>query len=132
MKLRTVADLPQHWAEAIAAANDAAYQYCRRVLVGRGFSAAQLDTWDERRIYNRKIAVCMLFEEKGLPDEIPPLTLDRVCKAREELLAADLLAGGVPLEPAGPGVNVGYGDDVDDDDPTLPEPLGRITRDTTL
>ena len=119
--------LPTHWTEPIQACIEEAYQYIRRVLAGRGFTADQIESWDEKRVYNRRVALCMLFEEKGLPDDYNGQSLDRVCKGREELLTADVASGGVVLIPAAKtGLGVGYGDNIDDDTD------GHIALDTVL
>lgn len=128
LKFASAASLPSHWALQVAEANEEAYQYIRRVLVGRGFTAAQLDLWDERRVYNRRVMLCTLFETGGLPDDYNGVSLDRVCKAREELATCNVLIAGEQAAPgSSSGLNVGYGDSIDDDSSD-----GRITLDTTL
>jgi hypothetical protein len=132
LKLGTPASLPAHWDEPVQAAIESAYTYLRAVLAGRNVTPAQMDQWDMRRVFTRRIALCDLFEEVGLPDQANLATLDRACQAKEEVKTIDLTVNGVPIEPAGTSPNCGYGDTVDDDDATRGGPLGRITSDTVL
>lgn len=126
--LASAAHLPASATALLADAMEEARLYIRRVLAGRGIPAAVLDRWDERRAYNRRVGLCIYFEQGGLPEDYNGFSLDRVCKAREELLTCDVLVNGELYVPDGTaGANVGFGDSVDDD-----PPAGRITRDTVL
>jgi hypothetical protein len=55
---RLVRDAPQ-WPNIVAEKNADAYTVIRSKLMERGFSAAQIDSWDQREVFNRNIAVCM-------------------------------------------------------------------------
>jgi hypothetical protein len=126
-RLANTASLPTSAVALLADAMEEARLYIRRVLAGRGIPVAVQDRWDERRSYNRRIGLCIYFEQGGLPEDYNGFSLDRVCKAREELLTCDVLVNGEVYTPDGTtGANVGYGDSVDDDPP------GSITRDTVL
>jgi len=128
-KLASSSLLPTSAVALLADSMEEARLYIRRVLAGRGIPVSVQDTWDERRSYNRKIGLCVYFEEGGLPEDYNGLSLDRVCKAREELLTCDILVNGELYVPDGTtgGAGIGYGDSVDDDDTD-----GRITMDTVL
>lgn len=132
LKLGSPAALPPHWDEPIEACVESAYVFARSVLAGRNYTPAQMEAWDGKRVWNRRIALCELFEEVGLPDTVNLQTLDRACQAKEELQTLDLTTDGVVIKPAGPSGGVGYGDSVDDDDPAEGGPAGRITPDTIL
>ena len=120
--------LPTSAVALLAEAMEEARLYIRRVLAGRGIPVSVQNTWDERRAYNRKIGLCIYFEQGGLPEDYNGFSLDRVCKAREELLTCDILVSGELYTPDGTtGAGVGYGDSIDDDDTD-----GRITLDTVL
>jgi hypothetical protein len=55
---RLVKDASQ-WPSIVAEKNQDAYSLIRSKLMERGFSAAQIDSWDQREVFNRNIAVCM-------------------------------------------------------------------------
>ena len=128
-KLGNSSLLPTSSVALLAETMEEARLYIRRVLAGRGIPVAVQDTWDERRSYNRKIGLCMYFEQGGLPEDYNGFSLDRVCKAREELMTCDILVNGVVYTPDGTtgGAGIGYGDSIDDDSTD-----GRITMDTVL
>lgn len=132
LKAGSVAYVPSNWEEPLTAAAEEAYHYIRGVLAQRNYTVAQMDQWDARRTYLRKITLCVLFETQGLPEDYNSFSLDRVCAAKEELLTAAITIGGEVIDPVGESAGIGYGDSVDDDDSTLPTPLGTITRDSVL
>lgn len=133
MGLASPASLPARYDEQIEACVESAYQFIRAALAGRNFTPAQIESWASKRVYNRRVALCEFYEEVGLPETVNPSTLDRACKAKDELLTIDLIdTTGVIIEPGGTSAGVGYGDSVDDDDPDGGGPFGRITLDSTL
>jgi hypothetical protein len=88
-----IATNPQ-WEEIVATANAEAYQEIRSVLVGRGYTVEQVDAWDRRAEFNRKVAVCHALVEGALLRQMDGEALDRVCKCREELADVVLLVDG--------------------------------------
>lgn len=128
MRMRGAESLPAHWGPQIDAALERSYQVIREALIGRGFTAAQVDAWDARRVYQRQIMICYLFENGGLPDDFSgSQSLDRACKMLEQLQTCQVIVSGVLVVPAGTSAGVGYGDSTDDDDED-----GHITMDTVL
>lgn len=132
LKAGSVAYVPSSWDEPLAAAAEEAYTFIRAVLAQRNYTTDQMDQWDSRRVYLRKITFCVLFEVQGLPEDYNSFSLDRVCAAKEELVTAPFTIKGVSIDPVGESAGVGYGDSIDDDDNTFPAPLGTVTRDTVL
>lgn len=117
LRLKGPDSLPAHYDKQIDDALEQAYQLIREVLIGRGYTAAQLDAWDARRVYSRQIFLCLMFENGTLPDEFASsFAIERACKKKEELHTCNVIAGGQVVDPTGPGGGVGYGDDYDDDD----------------
>jgi hypothetical protein len=53
----TQGDLGEHWAAAVTRGNRAAYQRIRAVLLGRGFTAAQIDDWDGRVEWSEQVGL---------------------------------------------------------------------------
>ncbi len=132
LRLKGPDSLPAHYDKQVDDALEQAYQLIREVLIGRGYTVAQLDAWDARRVYSRQIFLCLMFENGSLPDEFASsFAIDRACKKKEELLTCTVIANGLPVDPTGPGGGVGYGDDYDDDDDPDDE-TDRFTRDTVL
>jgi hypothetical protein len=123
------------WTDIVRDANTDAYALIREVLVGRGYALADIDAWDRRRDFNRRIGLCnALTEGAGIaPREINWDAVDRICAAKEELAEVLLTVDAVPadLEAAGTGVSHG---DMDRGDEVFREenwPPGIFTADDT-
>jgi hypothetical protein len=115
MKLATGSTaLPTHWTPIMTAANQAAANFIRKRLALRGYTPAQMDSWDERYDYNRRLALCQIFREATLP-EGSAVNVDSYCTAMKELLDEDLAVAvdGVIVEPggggSGGGPRIGFG-----------------------
>jgi hypothetical protein len=107
--LRTTSSvLPDYWDTTVGESNQEAYDYITAMLADN-YTVAQLNTWAARKTFNRRIALCIIFEKETLP-EGANYNLEAACKAREELMTLTLVSDdGLPLE-AGqsrPGVNYG-------------------------
>lgn len=98
-----------HLPAIVADANISAYQSIRSKLMGRGYTAAVIDTWEGAAVYNRRIGICHALVEWALTKEFDSNALDRICKCEEEL---DTVIIVVPVDDI-PDIslpNVTYGD----------------------
>jgi len=62
------ADLDPFWDESITRGHSAAWKAIRSILVGRGYTAVQLDSWDERKEYESDIAAAWILRD-GAADQ---------------------------------------------------------------
>ena len=94
------ADLPSYWTVIIADANLSAYQDIVGHLLRRGFTKAQIDTWDRGAEFQKDIGLfwCLVKGAglHGYDDKFIRL-LDR----RKELDEVFIIDGSMALEPAG-------------------------------
>lgn len=108
-------DLPQRYASVVSDANTAAYQDIRRALLGRGFTVAQIDAWDDRVEFNRDLGLYWIFA--GQPNQSADDTWIEKLNRREELLTIPVLISGEVVEPGGTSAKtIGWGlmDDTND------------------
>jgi hypothetical protein len=101
--LASPSDVASHWDDSITAANVGAYNWLRAKLAGRGFSPAQMDSWDAKADYNRAAALCRLYREYGLKGVGEANLIVEQCKSLEELDTLDVTAGGEVIEPGATG-----------------------------
>jgi hypothetical protein len=104
--------LESYWVGIVPQAHRKAYNWIAACLVGKGYTVAQLDTWDARQDYERDLSLwwCLVAgeseregaEASARPTMVPRLLFKFDC--RTELKDPDfvLLAGGVRLIPANP------------------------------
>lgn len=116
--LRTPDDLPQHWVNAdavIAQANDAAYRKLRGILLGRGFTAAQADAWDDRTTWNKSLGVRWAFWEAAAPPDRSALWAE-IRELLELFEKETIVISDVATYPTGSTSRIGYGEfDTTDD-----------------
>jgi hypothetical protein len=74
-----------HLPAIVSDANISAYQTIRSKLMGRGYSASTIDTWERAAEFNRRIGICHTLTEWALTKEFDSNALDRLCKCEEEL-----------------------------------------------
>jgi hypothetical protein len=98
-RLGDPAKAPVHWAVVIANANTTAYKEIRRVLAAQGYSAAQIDAWDDAADWNRNIALCHALRKLGLGDGVESVSLSNICKVRDELKAVQITIDGILVYP---------------------------------
>lgn len=113
---KTSASLVGKWTDIVTAANVAAANDIAQRLLARGYSAAQIDAWDYRAVFNRDIGLFWaLVKGGGLADysDVGINKLDR----RKELDTLAVLIGGAVALPAVDattgGFAVGGGDFID-------------------
>lgn len=113
--LGTGSSLPTHWtARLITIANARGYYTLRSVMLGRGYSSAQIDAWERATDWNDRLGVLYAFLEARKSGAQIGGNLDQELKdALAELKGDSVVVGGVVVEPAGvaPGV-IGFGEDV--------------------
>ena len=79
----------------------AAYNEIVSVLVGRGFSIAQINTWNQRKDYQRDIALCWALKKIGFQRGDEQDFINDFCRA-DELAEVNLVdEDGGEIEPAG-------------------------------
>jgi hypothetical protein len=61
--------LPAFWDERVLRCHAAAWKAIRSILLGRGYTVAQLDTWDEREEYEGDISAAFCLRD-GLADQL--------------------------------------------------------------
>lgn len=107
-----------YWTTIISEANTEAYNYIRTKLLDRGYSVANIDAWDRRVEFNKKLGVCIAFENGAASKNYPLEAVDRICKCREELETVAIVVDDEVVSPESGGARVSYGD-VDDGSDTF-------------
>jgi hypothetical protein len=108
--LQNAAALPEHWSQIIPDANDTAYNEIVGILVGRGFSLAQVNQFDNIQNWNRTIALGYAFQEAALRgDQYQQVPIDKMMKLLEELPTKKCTVQGILVLPTGTGVRIGAG-----------------------
>lgn len=126
--LAASSSLPTHFSSIlVTTANSRAYTKVRGVLMGRGFTAAQLDAWEARTDWNKRLGVLAAFihaAKRGEKYETSNL-LQEWKEALEELMTETIVIADEPVYPTGDNGRVSTGDyDTSSDRFTLDEPDG--------
>lgn len=97
LKLADPADIPDSADAAVPSANQSAYDEIRGRLIGRGFTATQVDSWDRRAEFNRDIALfwCLVHAANLSATDVWVGKLDR----RAELDTVAVAIDGVVVLP---------------------------------
>lgn len=102
MGLGSSASLPAHVLFNINPANLVAYNRMRAVLFDRGFTALQVDAWDEAIDWNTSLGVTMAMWKSSKGDEDRGEAFRREWDLQmKELLTYRIVVGGVLVNPAG-------------------------------
>lgn len=106
-------DLGSHLTPVCAWANPFAYKKIRAVLMGRGFTSSQLDSWEGNTEWNERLGVLYAvlraskrgegYDAAGVEQEIKD--------ALEELAAETIVISGEAVYPEGTASRVSYGDE---------------------
>jgi hypothetical protein len=103
---------PSSWTAIITNSNNTAYREIVRVLAAKGYSPAQIATWDEGETFNRNMAVCHALRRIGLPEGQESVSLSKICEAYEELKKLDAFTiAGLVVAPVYQGASISYGSD---------------------
>lgn len=101
---------PTHWNELLAGAIIQSRGAIRRALAARGFTAAQLEAWDDLYDFHRRLALCNFFREGGIAKAYDSLHLNEYCKALGELATVNVTVDGVLVDPSLVAGQCSYGD----------------------
>lgn len=63
------APLPPHFEKVVPWANRQAYYAVRAALIGRGFTADQVDDWEQREEFNERLGVCFAIKRAAMRGE---------------------------------------------------------------
>jgi hypothetical protein len=104
---KDVSALAAYWDRIVSRSVNRAYTDLRNFLIGRGFTAAQLDAWDDNRQYNLDQALYFSYVEGAGPEDQTDRDMrrfDRVSALMKEEDPLTLMISGV-LQ--GPGAGEG-------------------------
>lgn len=73
------------WSTIVASANQDAYQKIISTMLGRNYTQAQIDAWDRRVEFNRRIAICYAFEDNAVLRDYNDQSITRICRAIKEI-----------------------------------------------
>lgn len=107
LKAAGVSSLPAHWDVLVPIANTAAYNEIRRRLLGRGFTTAQIDAWDERVFFSYSLSVCHLLKHAASGDT--PDTWQKKFCIVDQLDTVDIMVSGALVEPDAGASDFGHG-----------------------
>lgn len=91
---------PTHRDEILTAGLRRAKNYIIATLSGRGYTAAQTESWDMAWDYHRALSMCNCLRELGLTKAYDSRYLDEYCKAKDELATVDVIVAAAE-EPQG-------------------------------
>lgn len=106
--LASSSSLPSNVVDVVPRANASAYGRIRAVLLGRGFTAAEADAWDDRRQWNEDLGVTWAEWRTGDPADRPQ-SLEEIKWLLEQLETVPILIDGAIVTPSGSASRVGYG-----------------------
>ncbi len=112
LKLSEDGTLEPYWLRLIEKARQTGYTDLTEILLGRGYTIAQLDAWDNREVYNRQQALFWLYTESSLGIGYDDKEINKLDRRPQLLKAATIMVNGVPVVPGGPadtGGSVGGG-----------------------
>jgi hypothetical protein len=118
------AALPSSLAAVVPWANRDAYYRVRAHLMGRGYTADQLDAWEGRAAWNERLGVCAAVKRAGFRGEgYDTQAAAEDCRdAVEELKELAVVVGGEAADPAAGRITSG-GYDTGDDIHTIGDTL---------
>lgn len=123
---KDVATLEAYWTRLITLTVNDGYNDCVARLLGRGYTMAQLDGWDDRVRYNRDQCLFWLFVRGFLPSASDDREVDKLDHRKELETVTTIMVNGVAVPPGATdvdaGASVGSG--------TISEDGYRITTDT--
>lgn len=110
--LASASDLPLHWTvRLISSANTRAYNKLREVLIGRGFTAAQVAAWEGAANWNERLGVIYSFlDARKSGAEIGGNLDSELEAALEELKTISLVIDDEVVLPTPANSRIGRGD----------------------
>lgn len=109
---KDVADLKDYWVRIITRCVERGYADIKNYLIGRGYTMAQLDQWDDRVTYTFDQALFFCYVEGGGPEdqsERDIKRLDRLAWLLKEKDGIAISIGGVMTPPGAPDPAAGMG-----------------------
>lgn len=85
-----------HVAVLVSECNQSAYDFIVGLLVGRGYTVAQIDLWDARKSWSLRIGACHVFRALSANTPVQSYIDPNagVCKAEKDLEAATIVISG--------------------------------------
>ena len=93
--------LPSKWQEIANSAQSEAYNQIVEALTVRGFTLAQILSWDAGPVFERDLSVYRALVNGGAVASFDPITLARMDRSKE-LVTTAVFVGGVYLNPGQP------------------------------
>lgn len=109
LKLADDQNLEAYWSRLIEKARQTAYSDLIDILIGRGYTIAQLDAWDSREVYNRQQALFWLYTETSLGMGYDDKEINKLNRAEQLRKATTIMINGVAVKPDAPAANGGIG-----------------------
>jgi len=94
--------LESFWSSIITASNLAAYQHIQEVMAARGFTPAQLVTWDRGAEFERSIGLWWCLTEGGASKDFSD-TFIKSLDRRQEVWKVVFTSAGVIVQPQNDG-----------------------------
>lgn len=89
-------EMGPHLAVIITEAVESSYQFIRAVMIGRGYSAGQLENWDARVAWSKLVGCCHVFRALAVNKQSMPATdpVNGACKCEKDLETTPVLISG--------------------------------------
>lgn len=101
LKLEEDATLEAYWTRLITRARQTGYADLTEILLGRGYTISQLDSWDNRETYNRHQALFWVYTESPLGLGTEDKEVNKLDRREQLRKATTIMINGVPVSPGG-------------------------------
>lgn len=112
---KDVATLAAYWTSFIASANQDAANDITSILMGKGFTQAQINAWDNRVTYNNDIALYLALVKGGALADYDQTTIDKLDRRKMLTEAGAIMINGEIVSPGGADTGAGAAGGVIDD-----------------
>lgn len=114
--VKDVGEIPLRWSRLAHDANIDAANDITEILLGKGYTQAQIDSWDARQTYNRDIAAHLALVKGGACNDYNQTTIDKLDRRKMLRELVGLMINGTLVIPGasddtGNGVGIGVIDD---------------------
>jgi hypothetical protein len=99
LKESSVANLEPYWDSQCQKAVDAAYRDLSGILLGKGYTIDQLDSWDFRVSYSNDQALFWLMTRTSLGMGYDDKEINKLDHRKELLESATIMIAGAPVAP---------------------------------
>ncbi len=100
LKESSVDGLEPYWERTCADAIQTGYGDVVRILLGKGYTMAQLDAWDDRRDFTRQQSLFWLMTESSLGSGYDDKEIDKLDRRKELTEAVTIQINGEAVAPA--------------------------------